>query len=100
MTEREWTVYTNEDGEPWAIFLHGHGHDLRTIRSIGCKKEMREAFIHHAGDDDGFFHGNLDIGRWWIRDAAETDDSMNPDFPWVFCDEGDPGAKPITGAKF
>jgi hypothetical protein len=97
---REWAAYSNEDGEPWAIFVHGH-IDLRTIRSIACKKEMKEAFEHSCGDSEDWFHGNLNIGHWWIRDAfAEGDDDANPNCPWHFCEKGDSGAIPITGAKF
>lgn len=101
MGEREWTSYSNEDGEPWAVFLHGHDHDLRTIRSLACKHEMKDAFETACGDDDNWFNGDLNIGRWWIRDAyAEEDEDANPDCPWHFCEKDDSGAIPITGAKF
>jgi hypothetical protein len=98
--ERDWTVYCNEDGEPWAIFLDGHDHDLRTLRSLNCKDEIRKAFIDFGGDDDDFFYGNLNIGRWWIRTYNDDNEDGDPDYPWVFCEKGDEGAKPITGAKF
>lgn len=100
MSEREWTVYCDEDGEPWAIFLDGHV-DLRTIRSNVCKTEMKEAFERFGGDDDNYFANNLNIGHWWIRDAfAAEDEDANPDHPWHWCEKGDTGAIPITGAKF
>lgn len=97
---REWTAYSNEDGEPWAVFIHGHA-DLRPIKSLACKQEMKKAFEYYCGDADDYFNGNLNVGHWWIRDAfSEEDEDANPDFPWHFCEKGDSGARPITGAKF
>lgn len=96
---REWTAYSNEDGLPWAVFVHGHV-DLRTIRSNACKTEMIAAFEHHCGDPENFFCGNLNIGHWYIRDLTAVDDDANPDFPWHFCEKADVGAMPITGARF
>lgn len=90
---REWNVYYDVDGALWAIFLDGHDHDLRTLRSLTCKEEMRKASI---GNSD-CFHGNLDVGRWWIRNMGI--DAREPDHPWEFCDKDDLGAVPITGAK-
>ena len=92
--KRDWIVYYDEDGAPWAIFLYGHDHDLRTLRSLACKEEMRQACI----GDDSPFNGNLNIGRWWIRDLGEAADDS--DHPYHFCDAGDDGAIAISGAKF
>jgi hypothetical protein len=64
---REWTALSNEDGEPWAVFLYGHDHDLRTINSLNCKAEMKKAVEYWCGDSDRCFHGNLNIGRWYIE---------------------------------
>lgn len=91
---RDWNAYYNEDGEPWAIFLHGHDHDLRTLRSLACKEEMRRACL----SDDEYFSGNLNVGRWWIRDLGDAAD--DPEHSWHFCEKGDKGAIPISGAKF
>jgi len=93
-SERQWNAYYNVDGDPWAVFLYGHDHDLRTLRSITCKEEMRAACCC----DHVFFAGNLNIGRWWIRDEGEN--AANADHPWQFCKKGDPGAIPISGARF
>jgi len=98
MTARDWIFYWNEDGEPWAIFLHGHDHDLRTIKSPTVKEEMRRAWVDGGMDDDRYFCGNLNIGRWWMRDEGRN--SEEPDHPWHWCDKDDEGAIPITGAKF
>lgn len=91
---REWNAYYNTDGEPWAIFLFGHDHDLRTLRSIACKKEMQR----ECCTDDAYFANNLNIGRWWIRDMGDT--ACDPECPWEFCEKDDAGATPISGAKF
>lgn len=95
MGDRDWTVYWNEDGEPWAIFLDGHEHDLRTLRSVTCKEEIRLACCRHLDDDHELFNG---IGRWWIIDLG--DDADDNGHPWAFCEKGVPGARPITGARF
>lgn len=102
MSERNWTCYCNEDGEPWAIFLDGHDHDIRKLRSKACRAEMREAFIKFAGDiDEDCFAYEMTIGRYWIRDGSTEDlDESSPDYPWVFCKENQAGAHPITGVKF
>lgn len=91
---REWNAYYNSDGEPWAIFLFGHDHDLRTLRSVACKEEMRR----ECCCDGVYFAGNLNVGRFWIRDMGAS--ASDPDHPWEFCDKGDAGATPISGAKF
>lgn len=98
---REWTCWSDEDGEPWAVFLYGHDHDLRTLRSLNCKAEMKKAYEHWCSDAEHWFDGNLNVGRWWIRDAvSEGDEDAHPDHPWHFCEKGDSGAVAITGAKF
>lgn len=97
---RDWTVYFDEDGAPWAIFIHGHA-DLRTIKSNACRAEIKDAFAEAGGDDDDYPFGNLNIGHWWIRDALEAgDEDANPDCPWHFCHKADTGAIPITGVNF
>jgi hypothetical protein len=93
-SKRQWTAFYDVDGALWAIFLDGHDHDLRTLRSLACKEEMRKASV---GSND-CFHGNLDIGHWWIRDMAAS--AREPDHPWEFCDKDDRGAVAISGAKF
>ena len=100
VTARDWTVYVNDNGYPWAIFLDGHDHDLRTLRSLACKEEIRKAFADFGGDDEGYFNGNLNIGRFWIRTYNEEIEDGDPDHPWIFCKKGAEGALPITGAKF
>lgn len=99
---RDWACYCDEDGEPWAIFLAGHEHDLRTLRSVECRSEMKQAFKKFAGDvEDEWFEHDLAIGRYWIRDGSvEELYEASPNYPWVFCDKGDIGARPITGVKF
>lgn len=100
MSGRDWTAYYNEDGEPWAIFVHGHV-DLRTIKSIACKQEMKAAFERACGDADDWFNGNLEVGHWWIRSEDDRkNEDANSEYPWHFCKKGDDGAIPITGAKF
>lgn len=91
---REWNAYYDVDGNPWAVFLHGHDHDLHTLRSAACKAEMRAACCC----DSVYFAGNLNIGRWWIRDEGAA--ACDAEHPWNWCDEGDRGAIPITGARF
>lgn len=98
MTKRDWNFYWGVDGEPWAIFLHGHNHDLRTLKSATVKEEMRRAWVADGLDDGDYFYGNLNIGRWWIRNMGDT--ACDPDHPWDWCEKGDDGAKPITGVKF
>lgn len=92
--KRDWNVFYDVDGDLWAIFLYGHDHDLRTLRSVTCKEEMRRASI----GNDQHFSGNLNIGRWWIRDMGDAAD--DPDHSYHFCEAGDEGAVAISGARF
>jgi hypothetical protein len=100
VSEREWTFYWDADGEPWAIFLDGHDHDLRTLKSVTVKNEIRQAWLDGGMDDDNYFSGNLNIGRWWIRDTTDDEDCEDPEHSWQWCTKDAPGARPITGAKF
>lgn len=45
---REWNVYWNEDGEPWAIFLNGHQYDLRTLKSLACFASFKQGLANVA----------------------------------------------------
>lgn len=98
MSKRDWNFYWDADGEPWAIFLHGHDHDLRTLKSATVMKEMRDAWFGDGLDESKLLHGNLNIGRWWIRDMDA--EACDPDHPWDWCEKDDEGAIPITGARF
>lgn len=98
--QRDWTVYFDCDGLPWAIFIHGHT-DLRTIKSNACRAEMKDAWAEAGGDDDCWPNDNLNIGHWWIRDAvAAGDEDADPEAPWQFCKRDASGAIPITGVNF
>ena len=99
MSKREWIAYCTVDGEPWAVFLRGHDHDLRVLQSTGCKAEITSAFQEKFGWPASALSSNdFDIGRWWIRNQGKA--AEDPERPWEFCEMTAPGAIPITGARF
>ena len=104
MTERLWTAYSTEDGEPWAVFVNGHV-DLQALRTAESRAEMIDAYKWAQGDDcSGRFNGDIDVGHYYIRDTTNDDDpDLEPgdvEYPYQFCNVDDVGAMPITGVKF
>jgi hypothetical protein len=89
----ELTVFTDEDGLPWAAFVWGN-INIKIVRAMITPDAIEEAI----GFADADLRGNEiswppQVQAYWLstNDDGET---------YRFCDESAPGAQRITGHRF
>ncbi|MEI9428703.1 hypothetical protein [Mesorhizobium sp. Cs1299R1N3] len=101
MSAREWTVYTTEDFEPWAIFVAGHV-SLDDMHGDDFREAMIDLLKEQGFDSDDAqqsVEGGA-VGHFWIRQGEEHAEDFDEEFPWFWSKEGVAGAIPITGMRF
>lgn len=84
--------YTTGDGDPWAVFVMGHVDQSLVTLDVVNERLESQGF-------DPVEQIKVEHLHMWSK-ADDPDDSVSPEWPWLWCSEGDEGAVAITGVRF
>jgi hypothetical protein len=95
MGELVFEAMTDDDGEPWGVYVYGH-HDLAQFAEPVFRARL-VAELERAGVDDAEgWLGDRQAEHLWMHQDPEGDEESN----WYYCGADAPGAIAITGIKF
>ena len=98
----EFEVYLTEDLLPWALFVIGR-YDPVQIKSepqfeLAVAAAQRGYGIDY--EDARQLLLSTEPAEHYLYDRHAAEEVGDPDFPWAFCEAGDPNAVAITGWRF